>query len=613
MEDYITTESIADKYRGAGRRKSPKYTPGIVFDAAIRLVVNGETINGFANEYALRRKFYDKIKFPKSMAAGANLVRNKDALDMVCRILFACDDELCAAAITKITAESLAGHISREVLDTRSRVYKLADNEELTLMDFAIEDYIVDTFAINIAEILQYINEFLDIEIYTEVCCGMLLHMLPESLPEERRTAAKFIAAHIISKVAEGRKRSYDPDRLRRRDVLISSYRNGTSFYTECRKAAEALTGRGQVNLILASLPKADKRLDVIQSLWPMDFDFTSIAPASTTAFAPEAFPGSADADKKFITTDQFMHLMLVRLLCEEPEARHIGYENLIQRKLPVKTAKEIVNRAFLMAELIGIDVRKEPGSREKQLILTNIAQSCLRELLFLHAAELAAGGQAKDADRIKPKNKRYADKRYEEAQLENRRLRKKIKEIAERASADVASKESEKKARALASEKNRKIAQLEKEIAALKEERDDLIELIFTEEKEECVQEEELEEKARAALKSRRILVWGCRADFKRKFDGKYPELQLLDTSDHHIRSLPPAQLAAYDGVLIQTNCCSHGMYWSVMRDVKNAGKPYAQMQKQDNSEQAFARSLLKLCETIERRERGEKSDAAE
>ena len=500
----------------------------------------------------------------------------------------------------------------REVLGAHSMLYKNAEWENLTVEDYAIEEYVIDVFAINTREILLYVHECLSIDIFTEYCCERLSELLPEDFSQERTSAARFIATYMINAITREWnrdlewKRGLDLDSLIRRDMLISSYKNESRFYEECRKAVEHFDGCGDTSLIRASLPKSDRRLDVTQSAWPKVFDFESIASAKKTTCAPKASPGIPGKDKGIVEVEQFLHILIVRLLCEEPEARRIGLENLLQKKIPAKTAKEIVNRAFLLAEMLGIDVNKEPEAREKQLIITNIAQSCLRELLFLHAADLVAGSTAKVAARNNAKKKDYAAKRYEEVRQENERLRDKVKSISTQSAAETMSKDSLKQIRAIESEKNREIEKLRKEVASLKEEREDLIELIFAEEETEEIQEENLENAARDALRGKRILVWGCRPDFKRKFDGKYPELNLLETADHHISSLPASQLAVYDGVLVLTNCCSHGMYWSVMNDVRGSGKPYVRMQKGDNSEDAFNRSIIRLCESINRKKEG-------
>lgn len=608
----ITTQEMAERLRKKPRRNDPRREPQCVFDACVKLIYcSQEARNAFIGEYEIQKDKYEKVKVPQNSAIRNSLIKDREFFELLCRMLFSSEDDMTAAALTEIIASIITGSIDSEIRHIGEEMFSdEASKEE----EYLAQNILIDTISFQSREVLVYVQKFLDMDLFIEACAGhMELIFLSDRPPAEARDCAAFFSTYLVRSLAKewGQKDSKLTKNALSRDMLLSSYKNESKFYKACISAAEEYTKIPPANTMIITLPRSDKRLDVMQTHWPRMFEMDNITSGKTEKVRGggrmlsdkgRQLLENGEQRKRGVSVAEFIGIIFIRLICEEAGTKSAAYENLMRLKITPKAAKEIVNRAFLTAKMIGMDVdRDEPDSRTKQYILTVIANNLLRELLYMQAADLA-GNSGRSVIPTSAARK-HAKKRYDELLAENGRLKKQLDEKQESSGRHQANNEVKdlKKELAARGKENRR---LKAELAKAKEENEELILLFEPEEEEECCAAEKVtEHDVKEALIGRRILVWGCRSDFKRKFDGRFAELQLLDTTDHHIRKLPPAQLAACDGVLIFTNSCSHSMYFGIMRDVKAGKVPYVHMRKSDNSEATFFAGIIKLCESIDRR----------
>ena len=266
------------------------------------------------------------------------------------------------------------------------------------------------------------------------------------------------------------------------------------------------------------------------------------------------------------------------------------------------------------MAEQCGMKTDDSMSAAERQFILVNIVQEIVKASLYLQGHELTDAlirAEKGRNDFVIKESKKYASERFEQLLADNRRLQSEHSEqTAPEQPKNMLSKEDAKEIRAQIAEKSRKLSFMEEEVRRLKAENEELFALLQDE--DEPLSKADGEQDVQKALKGKRILVWGCRGDFCRKFDGKYKNITMIDTSARCVSKLSMAQLSVYDGVIIHTNSCSHSMYSGVISNVKGNGLPYIHMRKADNSDAVFRQSIIALCRKIdsEKAERKEKQN---
>lgn len=639
MNTKLQMTDIMERLKQKPQRKNPAENPALTFRAVLQAMYSldcpANTLNAV---YDLRREHFEEVKIPQNSVASDNLMYEDEIarFERLCKVLFDSQDDATAAAILQTLAKVMGHMINNGLID--DTIEQISKGERPEALNFQKHSASFSKkmliFGYRAHDIAVYAGEYLDYDLLAELCAQEIRLSDP--------SAAKQIAKHTLT-ILRAEWPANNADRYMERSRFISSYNNRSKFYSLCREAMGHFAGSPFVAGNFFALPYSDKRAHVIQTEWSENMCFTKIAddgetddkkkipPARNVMDDIENILHGSDYKKRLgieekknkesaggsetvtsLSVSGYIAMLVARFLGFTDSSRRYVYEGIIGMNIPQKAGKEIVNQSFLLAEQLGMETEDDEKItlQTKQFILTNIAQEFMRWGMYeyLHSGAMAAAKSAKDdePEKISADAARYVDSCYEELLAENEKLRKELEKKEDSGSAKkMVSKEEVKELRAELSEKDKKLEELKGELESIKQENDNLYDLFDLEnDAQEPLPTLSDESEVERALESKRILVWGCRPDFGRKWEGRYSNLVISVTNGRKTEKLTQTQLANYDGVIIQTNYCSHGMYEGAKNAIQNAHLPYVHIRKYDNNDAVFIQSIIKVCQMVDERE---------
>lgn len=617
----LTKQMVLQRLEEMPRRKDPAQNPSVVFRAAHSLMLCPNMWEDLYAEYELRQSFYDSIKVPQNSVPQNGLISNPRLFWIFCRILMASQDDETADAIMRIVVRYYTKNLSNELKKISKRMFDSDGNPVDFNSQMLLEAQIIDNYACFLRDLFVYISEYIDKDLFTELVIqeAEQNHIKPKGKAID---GLDFIIITITDSIIN-EWNTFSTDKYMERSRLLASYSNESDFYRSCKEAVQYMVSEKKAGAELIALPKSDKRLHVIMDIWKENHDYTNIVyrpedlQGQNDAFGElsDLRPDSEDSDeeehgKRPIPIGSYISMTVAMLISMEDNGLMPTYLEQMQEKIPRKLGKEFVNRAFILAEQNGMQTRNDAvlNTQTKQFILNIIAEEFAREYMHRSACRLAAalsdecaGDKTKETEKT-AETKEYAATRYEELLEENRELKKQLEKERSEKSGKTTAKGEIKELKALLSEREKEIQTLQEEAESLRQENEEILTLFDLEnDAQEPLPVIEDEADVEKAIGEKRILVWGCRAEFIRKYDGRYSNITMIDTSERKSARITAAQVANYDGVIVQTNCCGHGMYNKVVSMLRNANMPYIHMRKHDNNDTAFMQSIISLCRKIE------------